>query len=126
MLNVRVYNNTFVKVAGADTVEYQAGATGTVANNIFHDSRNPLYVSSGSSAAHDYNLSGGSTPVLSEAHAVNADPVFVNTSGNFHLQSGSPAIDGGDNGSLISPVRSQDLDGYPTMRVADIGAYEAP
>jgi Right handed beta helix region/Protein of unknown function (DUF1565) len=119
MLNVLVYNNTFVKVAGADTIEYQAGATGTVAHNIFYDCRNPLSISSGSRAAHDYNLSGGSTPVLSEAHPVNADPMFVNNSG-------SPAIDRGDNGSLISPVRSQDLDGYPTMRVADIGAYEAP
>jgi hypothetical protein len=126
MLNVLVYNNTFVNVTGADTVQYQAGATGKVANNIFYNSRNPLYISSGSSAAHDYNLSGGSTPRLSEAHAVNADPLFVNNSGNFHLQNGSPAIDGGDDGSLISPVRSQDLDGDPTMRVADIGAYEAP
>jgi hypothetical protein len=126
MLNVLVYNNTFVNVTGADTIEYQAGATGKVANNIFYNSRNPLYVSSGSSAAHDYNLSGGSTPAVWEAHAVNADPLFVNNGGNFHLQSASPAIDGGDDGSLISPVRSQDLDGAPPVRVADIGAYEAP
>jgi hypothetical protein len=54
------------------------------------------------------------------------DPLFVNAAlQDYHLQSGSPCIDAGDN-SLIPTGVSTDLDG--NMRIAngtvDIGAYE--
>jgi hypothetical protein len=91
--------------------------------NIFERVGEALFVRRGSSAIHDYNLFYD-TPPLSEWHRVVADPLLVGTS-DFHLRSGSPAIDKGDNGALV-PIRSSDLDGKPPHRVVDIGAYEAP
>jgi hypothetical protein len=125
--NVRIYNNTFAHLPGGIVIQYQLGSTGTVANNIFYATKNPVYVSgsSGASATHAYNLFAGGTPALSETHRVAADPLFVNSASNYHLTASSPAIDAGDNGALV-PVRSQDLDGNPTARAVDIGAYEAP
>lgn len=56
---------------------------------------------------------------------IQADPLFVNSgSGNFHLQSGSPAIDVGDNSAPSLPVT--DFDGKPRIinGIVDMGAYE--
>jgi hypothetical protein len=126
MHRVRIYNNTFAHLSGRYVIEYEMGSTGTVANNIFYATNTPLYVNSasGARATHDYNLFAGGTPPLSEVHSLNADPLFVDSASDFHLTSGSPAIDAGDNGALV-PVRREDLDGNPTVRAVDIGAYEA-
>ncbi len=62
---------------------------------------------------------------------LSADPLFVNVAnGDFHLKSGSPAIDAGNNSAPQIP--STDLDGNPRVQdatglgypVVDIGAYE--
>jgi hypothetical protein len=52
------------------------------------------------------------------------DPLFVNASaGNFHLQSGSPCINSGDNACISTPA---DFDGNPRIvgGTVDMGAYE--
>jgi hypothetical protein len=63
-----------------------------------------------------------------DQHSRFADPRFVNpAASDFHLQSGSPAINAGANLGL--PVEGdQDLDGKPRVKAAsiDIGCYEAP
>jgi hypothetical protein len=69
---------------------------------------------------------------------IDADPLFVNPdNGDYHLQSGSPAIDAGHNWA-IAGLADTDLDGDPRFAadkidfdtgcgipvVVDIGAYE--
>jgi hypothetical protein len=62
---------------------------------------------------------------------ISADPLFVNANGgDFHLQSGSPAIDTGTNGNIMP---QQDIDGTPRpldatgkgIAIIDMGIYEA-
>jgi Right handed beta helix region len=50
-------------------------------------------------------------------------PLFVNTNGDFHLQSNSPCINSGNNAYVMSAT---DLDGNPRIvgGTVDIGAYE--
>jgi hypothetical protein len=63
---------------------------------------------------------------------ISADPLFTNSgSGDFHLISGSPAIDSGDN-SVLADLAARnislttDLDGNPRLQKAtiDMGPYE--
>src|SRR5262249_34038663 len=85
----------------------------------------------------DYNLlmptTSGGTPVVLDStvngaftigphNQIGADPLFVNAaSGDFHLQSNSPAIDAGANLGVAT-----DFDGSSRPRGAgyDMGAYE--
>ena len=61
---------------------------------------------------------------------ISADPLFLDPSGNFHLQSGSPAIDAGENAAPSLPAT--DFDGNPRIgdgnnggtATVDMGAYE--
>ena len=63
---------------------------------------------------------------------IGSDPLFANPSGgDYHLLSGSPCIDTGDNAAV---TEATDLDGNPRIldgdcilgAVVDMGAYEAP
>jgi PKD repeat protein len=59
-------------------------------------------------------------------NCMNVNPLYVNaTAQDYHLQSGSPCIDAGDN-SLVPPGVTTDLDGTPRIScgTVDIGAYE--
>lgn len=121
---VNVYNNTIRDVPSG--VSFEGNTVGKVANNIFSNvSSEAIFTrtSQGASMTHDYNLYY-STPAPTETHRVVANPLFLSAT-DSHLQAGSPAIDAGDNGALV-PVRAEDLDGNPTVRTVDIGAYEAP
>jgi len=124
---VSVSNNTFVSAGVNNTMEFNSTTTATLADNIFYNCPgDPVWIGSSASVTHDYNLTGGTTASLAEAHGKSGDPLFTNVSaGDLHLRSGSPAINAGDNGALITPIRTQDLDGNPTQGVVDIGAYEA-
>ncbi len=60
---------------------------------------------------------------------ISADPLFVDSAGSdYHLQTGSPCIDAGDDTAVDSSGLERDLDGNPRIMGAhvDIGAYEFP
>lgn len=74
----------------------------------------------------DYNLIDGYRDFEGELRGDNyqeGDPLFVNPSaGNFHLQSGSPAVDQGSN--VDAPVGDFDGISRPQGNGIDIGAFE--
>jgi len=110
-----IYNNTCY--AMDDGAVYLCNSTNTVnvRNNIFSSIATPLFNCSGSGAnagAYDHNLENP-----------NVNNTFVNApGGDFHLLSGSPAINVGVNTSC-SPT---DIAGTPRPQGVncDIGAYE--
>lgn len=127
---IKIAYNTYVAAGANNTIEFNLTSSGALASNVFYNckgysSRAPYYVATAASVTSDYNLSGGGSPKLAEPHGKNADPLFADASaGNFHLTAASPAVNSGDNGALVNPIRSVDLDGIPTQAAGDIGAYE--
>ena len=89
---------------------------GRVGVNYYTD--NLLY----GNASGDYSLNGGGTP----SGTIHADPMFVNyqpvSGGDYHLRTGSPAIDHGT--SSNAPSYDMDLQPRPQGSAYDIGAYE--
>src|SRR5439155_6610362 len=73
---------------------------------------------------------GGCAGVAGTNGNISGDPLFLDASSNFHLQSGSPAIDAGSNSAPDLP--STDLDSNPRVvdgngdgtATVDIGVYE--
>ena len=123
-------NNTFV---GFDEPSYASFGTDfemTVANNIFYS---PMYetafelrsvLKKGVLKNNIYQKITGYWDVDEGNQTV--DPKFFDIEGSdFHLSSGSPAIDAGDN-SFVSETSATDLDGNPRIgnSLVDIGAYE--
>jgi hypothetical protein len=123
--NLSVYNNTFFNAGPNDVVEFNALDTGVFADNIVQGGGG-IYIAAGATVTENYNLLyGTSINVGAGLSDVKASPGFVNASaGDFHLASGSPAINSGDNGTIVSPVRPFDLAGNPVVGIVDRGAYE--
>jgi hypothetical protein len=75
----------------------------------------------------EYGTDGRNCPVSDNHCLVNVNPVFVNpantTSGNYRLQSSSPAINAGSSSGLTSYFTT-DADGNTRSGTWDIGAYE--
>ena len=107
---LKVENNTFVNMTDyAVDIEATGGNNVLVRNNIFRNVRTPAVDVVSATATQDHNFTG--------------DPMFVNEAGlDFHLKSGSPAINTGVN----SPYVTNDYDGRsrPQGSTTDIGAYE--
>lgn len=123
-LGLAVYNNTFVNAGPNDVVEFNSKDTGSFSNNILQGGGG-LYITTGTTVVHDNNIFSGTTSnVALGAHDKNVSPGFVNASaGDYHLASGSPAVNAGDNGN-IDPLRPYDFDGNPNNGIVDIGAHE--
>jgi len=110
-----------------------------VTNTLFANHQNSVAIDISSTLTFDYNLFFNVPVPVSGSdggHNVIGDPLFVDaTAGNFHLQSGSPAIDAGWD-SAVPLFISTDLGGLPRLidipgvgslgRTVDIGAYELP
>jgi len=129
---VEVYNNTFYNCGsgGSDASTqgpYSVWIRSRLRNNIAVQVSKPYFTSAGGSSlmSGSNNLwSGGSgSPPSQTTGNITANPGFVSTSTpDFHLQSGSPAIDAG----LVIGTLTLDHDGTTRPQGAgfDIGAYE--
>ncbi len=136
--NVYLFNNVFFQMGAAD--QPLAWATGGAQlhfkNNIWVTQSNQqifnLETFQGATADFDhdlfYNPSGASSAPsgggITVSGAVLGDPMFVNpAASDFHLQTGSRAIDAGAN---TGPRVNQDYDGKPRPQGSayDIGAFE--
>ncbi|MBI2841227.1 MAG: PKD domain-containing protein [Acidobacteria bacterium] len=124
---VIIENNTFYGNAVAQVYLERAGAGRiTLRNNIIVAQAGQQYYefdagSSSASFAPANNLVFGAGPCDAwDAGCINQDPLFAGAS-DYHLQSGSPAIDQG-----VATSVSRDHDGIPRPQGAafDIGAYE--
>ena len=131
-VGVHIVNNTFYNLLdfGIDA----CNAPGIeVRNNIFHTLNQPYFsnvrvcgdYSSGQDLSSDVgNNLAYQTPGIPYPNDIwRLDPRFVDAAGgNFHLQSGSPAIDAGVNLSIV--VNDFDSVLRPVGRAIDIGAFE--
>jgi parallel beta-helix repeat protein len=117
--NNQVYNNTVYNNTTLG-IEVQGSASGTVIrNNIYYNNATNM-VDDGVSTTLSNNLCNATLSGL----CTGGNPAFVNAAGNdFHLQSGSDALDAGFN---LSGVFTTDFDGVtrPQGLAYDIGAYE--
>ncbi|MFZ5802832.1 MAG: fibronectin type III domain-containing protein [Candidatus Omnitrophota bacterium] len=98
-------NSIIVRNLASGALYVRDGGSMTESNNIWYDPNHPA----------GFTLSSTSQFV---------DPRLVDLSGrDFHLQSGSPAIDAG---SMVYPLGTSDLDGHERVAGSsvDIGAYE--
>jgi parallel beta-helix repeat protein len=113
---ITVSNNIVVAAAGQSYAITCAPALNTL-SPVF--SRNDVYI--GWSGVCDYTASPGN---------ISADPLFVNSASDFHLQPNSPAIDAGTNSAPNLP--QTDFSGNPRildgnndcLSTVDLGAYE--
>ncbi len=128
-----VINNTIVR--NPVGIDASILGLGIFENNILVD--NDVGAAVGGNIIWDNNLVFGG-PILYAGQDltgtngnISADPLFVSPAGaDFHIQAGSPAIDGGDNAApFLPPV---DFDGNPRIiaghtngpAMVDMGAYE--
>jgi parallel beta-helix repeat protein len=113
---ITVSNNIVVAAAGQSYAITCAPALNTL-SPVF--SRNDVYI--GWSGVCDYTALPGN---------ISADPLFVNSASDFHLQPNSPAIDAGTNSAPNLP--QTDFSGNPRildgnndcLSTVDLGAYE--
>jgi hypothetical protein len=109
--NVNISNNI---VYGNNRGIAGCGPVGSVTlnNNISYNNRSMNYTT-------DY--CGGGTAAWTNNKLIQSDPMLVNATSDFHLQSGSPAIGAG----IYLPSVTQDYDGKPRPSPTgwDVGAY---
>jgi hypothetical protein len=123
--NVTVFHNVFADIQ-YHGIGFRDGATGVVRNNIFYNAGSNYWASDGGLVQGSYNIlyttEGQISPDDFPDDLVNIDPLLVDpTADDYHIQSGSPAIDSGLNVGVTT-----DLEGTPRPQGSgyDIGAYE--
>ncbi|MGZ5075404.1 MAG: DUF7402 domain-containing protein [Methylobacter sp.] len=121
---VSIYNNTIynpgVKTGGGINVQGSQNSGIVIRNNIISQARSfNIQASSGTTISNN-QFDGGSTAGSS---AITGNPLFVAVANNdFHLQSGSPAINTGTTSG--APTIDFDLKARPQGGQVDIGAFE--
>jgi hypothetical protein len=124
VVNNVVYNNGLVDSwGGGIKIEYSSATNMRIRNNIASQNRNSqIDNAAGGNAAVTNNLIDGSGGTTGSS-SVTGSPQFVNPSGgDFHIQSGSPAIDKGT--STDAPAVDFDGNSRPKGAGYDIGAFE--
>ena len=119
-------NNTWINNIG---VADRARNANNTAIGDYGDNSNVKWINNltfdGTSGRASVNTDGGNTgPTAANGNMLGVDPKFVDAqNGNFHLSSGSPAI---NKGSASTGLASLDLGGGTrAIGVVDIGAYES-
>lgn len=132
---VEVFNNTFFNCGSRRTLpstgaigrgEYSPNLIIELKNNIVSAESGENYISEESTTtyirgSHNLFFGAGSAPAFLTG-SISADPLFVSkTTADFHLRSGSPAINAG-----VSNFVYTDFDGVarPTGATHDLGAFE--
>jgi hypothetical protein len=109
-----VYNSAVAQLAFVSTSANLSAWTVNY-NGWYPDSSSGFYLAAGAS-----NFAGWKSETSQDANSITGNPLFVSTSTpDFHLQTGSPAIQAGVNVGLTT-----DYAGNPVPTVPDIGAYE--
>jgi hypothetical protein len=110
--NSSIKNNIFYNPQGGKTIEAEGfGGSITIGHNL-----------TSGNAMHDQgSLPSGMTLVN---NLLNSNPLFVNPPGDFHLQSGSPAVNAGE--ALAAVTIDFEARSRPQGGAYDIGAYERP
>ncbi|WP_055445089.1 choice-of-anchor Q domain-containing protein [Lacinutrix himadriensis] len=123
-INVTVLNSTFANNIGVNgsVVEMAQASNSKIRNSIIYNngSTTPFTITTSGSVVSNSIVEGG------QQGATDVDPLFINSSVNlFQLNTGSPAIDTGDN-SFISSTILNDLSGRTRFvnTTVDMGAYE--
>lgn len=127
-----IANNTLVgnSASNGEGAGLFVDGTATVANNIVANNDTGIGSASASLTLRnndvygnfDWDYKGIADPTGTDGN-ISADPLFVDEE-DMHLQSGSPCIDTGSDGLILTGAT--DLDGNPRIRGphVDIGAYE--
>jgi hypothetical protein len=137
---IQLYNNTFVSpstwapIIGVNSSVDSVANTWTpqnltVRNNIFYGTNSaPAWTIDNANfyngSIFSNNLYYGVGATIPDTSHVSGNPLFVSST-DFHLKSGSPAIDAGYN---LGSLNTKDFDGNIRPKGAgyDIGAYEFP
>jgi hypothetical protein len=128
VLNMQLINNTFAHNLAGVLIIANPGQplTGLVANNIvaFSDEDGLRIGADGVTNRNNLVFGNAVDPFTPGPDTVFADPRFVGED-DFRVQSGSPAIDAGDDDALQSDITT-DIVGAPRIQGAriDIGAFE--
>jgi len=112
------FYNSLLKCPASNTVL-------TSSNNIFvnESSGAPANTVTGTACSHTYDLIKPQAAAVGATNLLGMDPRFVNAAmGDFHLMTGSPAIDAADPAATLT----SDYDGTarPQGSARDIGAFE--
>lgn len=133
----KVFNNTaYLTGPSSQGVVCYSGCSSTVLtmkNNIMWANWKALYADAAFNESNNIYWKTGGSPLVQNAGgstvsstSKKVDPLFVNiTGGDFHLKSGSPAIDAGTSESVTAGF-NKDLENknVPSGTAVDMGAYE--